>query len=172
MSHAAPGALSVTRTGAGEGQSKSLILMHGIYGRGRNLQSVARGEMEGRRVHTLSIFAYNAAAKRFEQSWMDNRTTGIVQLRGTFDSAANAITFTGDIEDPATGKVVSDRAVLKFVDDSTYIVEVPAKTRDGTEYIRMETTYKRKKDTASPEKPVEPTTKPADDTKEKPPAKK
>lgn len=43
MSHAAAGALSVTRVGAGEGQSKSLILMHGIYGRGRNLQSVARG---------------------------------------------------------------------------------------------------------------------------------
>lgn len=44
----APGALSVARVAAGAGQSKSLILMHGIYGRGRNLQSVARGVIAAR----------------------------------------------------------------------------------------------------------------------------
>ena len=41
-------ALSVTRVGAAEGPSTSLILMHGIYGRGRNLQSVARGVIAAR----------------------------------------------------------------------------------------------------------------------------
>jgi esterase len=40
--------LAVTRVGAADGQSKSLILMHGIYGRGRNLQSVARGVIAAR----------------------------------------------------------------------------------------------------------------------------
>lgn len=35
--------LSVSRVAAGDGPSKSLVMMHGIYGRGRNLQAVARG---------------------------------------------------------------------------------------------------------------------------------
>ena len=42
-SKAEPGALGATRVAVGDLQSKSLILMHGIYGRGRNLQAVARG---------------------------------------------------------------------------------------------------------------------------------
>ncbi len=148
-------------------QVRNTLILDGHY-----LQSEATGQMEGRKVHTLAIFAYNAAAKRFEQSWLDSRTTGINQLRGTFDSSTNAITFTGEIEDPATGKVVSDTAVFKFVDDSTYIVEVPAKTRDGTEYIRMETTYRRKNDKDSTEKPVVPVTRPTENTTDKPPTKK
>ena len=40
--------LAVTRVGAADGRSKSLTLMHGIYGRGRNLQSVARGVIAAR----------------------------------------------------------------------------------------------------------------------------
>ena len=43
MSHAEPGTLAATRVAVGDSHSKSLILMHGIYGRGRNLQAVARG---------------------------------------------------------------------------------------------------------------------------------
>jgi esterase len=35
--------LSVSRVAMGEGPSRSLVMMHGIYGRGRNLQAVARG---------------------------------------------------------------------------------------------------------------------------------
>lgn len=43
MSDNPPSTLSVTRVAATETPSRQLVIMHGIYGRGRNLQALARG---------------------------------------------------------------------------------------------------------------------------------
>jgi hypothetical protein len=91
----------------------------------------------------ISTTGYDNAKKIFVNSWIDNMGTGMMHLEGSWDSQANAINFTGTMVDPASGKDVPVREVMKFVDDKNQVMEMYG-IADGKEYKSMEVKYTRK----------------------------
>jgi hypothetical protein len=149
------------------GTIKNEVIMDGHY-----LRSDFSGELEGRRVVGMDILTFNSASKKYQESWIDSRSSGLTVSNGTFDSATAGINFTGTFDDPATGKATGTRSVLKFIDSNKYAVETYATGRDGAEYIRMAWTAVRAKGAKSATEGVKDESKKTTDDATKQPNKK
>ena len=110
---------------------------------GRYLQSKNTGTMMGQPFEGLGITGYDNAKKIFIATWVDNFGTGILTMNGKWDDAGKAIVFTGTEVDPATGKEMSYRQVVRNPDDNTQIMEM-YNTMGGQEFKSMEIKYVRK----------------------------
>jgi hypothetical protein len=129
-----PGAEPMKSTG----QLKNEMILGGRYLRGTNT-----GNFMGQSFEGIGVTAYDNAKKQFINTWIDNMGTGIMTLTGTWDAATNSITFTGNMVDPASGKDVPVREVIKMVDDNHQTLEMYA-TMGGKEMKTMEIKYTRK----------------------------
>ncbi|HVU56869.1 MAG TPA: DUF1579 domain-containing protein [Puia sp.] len=131
-----PGAPPMTSTG----EMKNEMILGGRYLKGTNT-----GNFMGQPFEGISITAYDNAKKMFVNSWIDNMGTGIMTLTGAWDNATNSITFTGTMVDPASGKDIPIRQVLKMVDDNHQTMEMYANMGpDGKEHKTMEIKFTRK----------------------------
>lgn len=104
---------------------------------GRYQETRHTGDMGGQPFEGIGIMGYDNAKKTFFSTWIDNMGTGIIFLEGKGDEATRSITFTGKATDPATGKDINMREVVKWVDDNTQIMEMYM-MQNGTEYKSME----------------------------------
>ena len=91
----------------------------------------------------MGIEAYDNAKKKFVSSWMDNMGTGIMMVEGTYDPAAKAFTYTGEVE-VMPGQKMKVREVVKVVDKDHHVFEWYDNMR-GSEAKTMEIAYTRKK---------------------------
>ncbi len=105
------------------------------------------GDMMGMPFEGRSILGYDNATKKFTSAWVDNFSTGIMIMTGTWDEASKSLTFTGsspDINRP--GKECHMKEIYKIIDDNTQVMEMygpDAKT--GKEYKMFEIKMARKK---------------------------
>jgi hypothetical protein len=108
----------------------------------RYLQEKYTGTFMGMPFEGHGTTGYDNAQKEYVGTWLDNMGTGIMMSTGSCDGKGTW-TMTGDMADPATGKMVPTRSVTKLVDDNTYIVEMYLKGPDGKEMKMMEMAHKR-----------------------------
>ena len=111
---------------------------------GRYLVEKYNGQFMGMPFEGQSIMAYDNVQKKYLGTWIDNMGTGIMFTSGSCDGKGTW-TMSGDMADPATGKMVSTRSVTKIVDDNTFVMEMYAPGPDGKEVKAMEVTAKRAK---------------------------
>ncbi|MDO6430722.1 DUF1579 domain-containing protein [Flavitalea sp. BT771] len=122
------------------GEMKNEMILGGRYLKGTNT-----GNFMGQPFEGISTTAYDNAKKIFLNNWIDNMGTGMMNLTGTWDAATNSITFTGTMLDPASGKDIPVREVLKFVDDNHQTMEMYANAATGgQEFKTMEIKFTRK----------------------------
>ena len=129
-----PGAPPMNSTG----EVKNEMILGGRY-----LQATNTGNFMGSPFEGISITGYDNAKKKFVNTWIDNMGTGIMVLTGTWDEAAKGINFQGTMCDPASGKDIPVREVVKFIDDNTQSMEMYAMT-GGKEFKTMEIKFSRK----------------------------
>ncbi|HVF81781.1 MAG TPA: DUF1579 family protein, partial [Flavisolibacter sp.] len=92
-----------------------------------------------------STTGYDNAKKVFFSNWMDNMSTGIMNMEGTWDEAAKAINFKGKMICPANGKECEMREVYKIIDDNTQVMEMYGPDmKTGKEYKSMEIKFTKK----------------------------
>ena len=124
--------------------SKSSCTNKMVYG-GRYQQSTFKGDFGGMPFEGTSVTGYDKAEKMFVSTWMDNMSTGIMTMKGTWDEAAKAINFKGKMICPANGIECEMREVYKIVDDNTQIMEMYGPDmKTGKEYKNMEIKLTRK----------------------------
>ena len=112
---------------------------------GRYLKGTNSGNFMGQPFEGISVTGYDNAKKVFINNWIDNMGTGMMTLTGTWDAATNSITFKGTMVDPASGKDVPVRQVLKFVDDNHQVMEMYASAgAGGAEFKTMEIKFTKK----------------------------
>jgi hypothetical protein len=122
------------------GEMKNEMILGGRYLKGTNTGNFMGMPFEG-----ISTTAYDNSKKIFLNNWIDNMGTGMMNLTGTWDAATNSITFTGNMLDPASGKDVAVREILKFVDDNHQTMEMYANAgTGGQEFKTMEIKFTRK----------------------------
>ena len=92
-----------------------------------------------------STTGYDNAKKVFFTTWMDNMSTGVMNMEGTWDEATKTINFKGKMLCPANGVETEMREVFKIVDDNTQVMEMYGPDmKTGKEFKSMEIKFTRK----------------------------
>lgn len=110
---------------------------------GRYVQQDCTGTMRGHPFTGIGMQGYDNFTKKYVTTWIDSLGTGIFSMEGKAAVDGKTITLYGNLADPFEG-VVKQRAVWKFPDTNTQILEMYGPHGKGTEMILMEITYTRK----------------------------
>jgi len=124
------------------GTAVNTMIMGGKY-----QSSKHSGNMMGMPFEGLSITGYDNATKQFVSTWIDNWSTGIMNMSGTWDSTSKTLTMTGTMPDiHRPGKECTLREVFKVIDDNTQTMEMYGPDmKTGKEHRMMEIKMTRKK---------------------------
>lgn len=132
---------------------------------GRYLQEEVTGEFSGMPFHGMGILGFNNLSKQYQGTWIDNMSTQIETLVGTYDSSKKTFTMNADLDDPMTGKRTHNKQVTVINSADKHTSEFFEVSDDGKEKKVMEITYTRAPDRRpmmdqpahAPAKPASPT---------------
>lgn len=111
---------------------------------GRFVKEEFDGEMMGKPFKGMSLTGYDNMKQKYKTVWIDDMSTGIVSTEGTADTDSKVLTFTGNMDCPATGeKNMAIKQVLRIINSNKHIFEMYDSSK-GTESKTMEITYTRK----------------------------
>lgn len=111
---------------------------------GRYVQETWKGDMMGMPFEGRATSAYDNVAKQYISTWIDNMGTGIMVQTGSCDEAAKTCTLAGDTMDPMSGKKMTMKSVITWLDDNSFRHEMYAPDPSGKEMKMMEIVAKRK----------------------------
>ncbi|HLP83784.1 MAG TPA: DUF1579 domain-containing protein [Phycisphaerales bacterium] len=114
-----------------------------IFG-GRFVKMDYDGVMMGQPFKGFSLWGYNTPAGKFESTWIDNSSVGMMYSTGV-KQADGSVEWTGTWTDPITKESKTSRSVTRMADKNTMVYEAYDKTTDGTEFKMMTVTYTRVK---------------------------
>ncbi len=103
--------------------TKSNVVNKMVLG-GRYQETTFKGDMMGMPFEGSSTTGYDNAKKVYFTTWMDNMSTGMMNMEGTWDEASKSISFKGTMLCPANGQECEMREVYKIVDDNTQVMEM------------------------------------------------
>lgn len=105
------------------------------------------GDMMGMKFEGRSITGYDNATKQFVSTWIDNWSTGIMNMTGTWNESSKTLNMTGSMPDiTRPGKLCTLREVFTVVDENTQKMEMfGPDPNTGKEFKMMEINMKRKK---------------------------
>ena len=112
---------------------------------GRYQETVHTGNFEGMPFEGKSLVGFDNASQKMVSSWVDNMSTGMMHMTGTYDESTKTIEFKGTITDPVTKKEKPVRELFTMVDDNTRKMQMFDVTPEGKEYKSMEIIMTRKK---------------------------
>ena len=95
------------------------------------------------------LWGYNNVTKKYESTWTDNMSTGIMMSSGSYDAASNSYTMTSEMESPMGGKV-KHREVFKILGPDKHVMEMYGTEAGKPEKKVMEITYTRAGGAKSP----------------------
>lgn len=112
---------------------------------GKYQEATHKGDFFGMPFEGKSTLAYDNAAKEYISTWIDNMSTGIIVMKGTYDAKTKTYAMNGECIDPVTKKVNKKREVITMTDENTQKMEMFDTGYDGKEFKSMEIIMKRKK---------------------------
>lgn len=114
---------------------------------GKYQYSKHSGNMGGMPFEGIGTTGYDNATKQFVSSWIDNWSSGIMYMTGTWDEATKTMTMTGTCPDIVRpGKECNIKEVFTIIDDNTQnMVMYSPDPKTGKEYKMMEIKMSRKK---------------------------
>ena len=119
---------------------------------GRFTQCEMTGEMPGMGpFNGLSISGYDNVAQTFQSTWVDNRSTGIMNGTGVLSSDCGTLTWTYTFNCPLTGKSSVMREVQTSTGNESMTTEMyTTDPKTGKEYKMMEIASTRRSDSLKP----------------------
>ena len=99
------------------------------------------GKIQNMEFKGTATEGYDNAKKKYFSTWIDNMSTGIMVMEGTYDPTTTTITYTGEYE-PMPGMKTKARQTVKIVDHLHRTVEM-FETRGDKEVKVMEIQYTR-----------------------------
>ncbi|WP_396176626.1 DUF1579 domain-containing protein [Flavobacterium sp.] len=115
-----------------------------LYG-DRYQEITHKGDFMGMPFEGKSTLGFNKASQKYTSVWIDNMSTGIMIMNGTYDETTKTINFAGTVVDPITKKEKAVRETYTIVDENTRKMEMFDVDFSGKEYKSMEITMTRKK---------------------------
>lgn len=100
---------------------------------GRFLVTAFNGEVFGQTFQGTGTWGYNTVSNRYESTWVDNMSTGIVFETGSYDNATKTFTMTGNFDDPQTGQKKTQKTVYTVNNENQYTINFFEIGTDGAE---------------------------------------
>jgi hypothetical protein len=124
------------------GTAVSTMILGGKYS-----STTHSGDMMGMPFEGRSIMGYDNSTKKFHSVWIDNWSTGIMNMSGTWDEASKTLNMSGTMPDiHRPGRECTLREVFKVIDDNTQVMEMYGPdSKTGKEMKMMEMKMTRKK---------------------------
>ena len=111
---------------------------------GRYVHEEFSGDFMGMPFRGVGVTGFDNVRQKYLSTWIDNMSTTIMLMTGTYDGATKTYTYTGQYPDPMTGKEKPMKIVMKVVDDNKHVSEFFDHT-PGDKWVKtMELTYTRK----------------------------
>jgi hypothetical protein len=111
---------------------------------GRYLVQDVDGSAMGQPFKGHGLMAYDNLLKKYQSTWIDSWSTGIMYMTGTSDPSGKVFSSEGEMANPCLGKVVNARMKHTIVDQSKHVLEMWSPDKTGKVYKCMEITYTRK----------------------------
>ena len=111
---------------------------------GRYLTQTVSGTMMGMPFNGFGISGYDNSTRKTSSTWADNFGTGMLIMNGGID-ADGAITETGSMFDPMSGKQVSIKGRTTMADADHMRYEMWSAGPDGKIFKNMDIAYTRQK---------------------------
>jgi len=111
---------------------------------GRFIQEDYKGTAGGMPFEGMGLLAYDKGQKRYESSWMDSMSTGMMKMTGSADASGKTLTFTGENFDCMEGKLVKRRSTLEIVNNDKQVMKMFVPGPDGKEFQNFEMVVIRK----------------------------
>ena len=111
----------------------------------RYVQMKYEGVFLGESFNGIGYTGYDNVTKKYQGSWMDTASTGMMLSTGAVDAAGKVFTFKATTSDPATGKVTTADEKITIADNDHHTFEMWGKGPDGKTFKMMEIQYTRKK---------------------------
>jgi hypothetical protein len=112
---------------------------------GRYQEMSFKGDMMGQAFEGLGTTGYDNARKVWTSTWVDNMSTMIMNMDGTWDEATKTITFTGKMFCAPNGKMCDMKENFRMVDDNTQVMEMYGPDmKTGKQFKNMEIKLTRK----------------------------
>jgi Protein of unknown function (DUF1579) len=109
----------------------------------RYVQFQYQGTFMGQPFSGIGYQGYNNVTKKYEGTWMDTASTGMMNSTGTM--TGNVMKTTSSMADPMSGKVMKFTSKLTVADNDHHTMEMWGPGPDGKVYKMMEIQYTRKK---------------------------
>lgn len=124
--------------------SKGVMKRKMIYD-GRFLTESFSGEFSGMKFMGQATVGYDQNKKKYVTTWIDNMSTSIMILHGSYDVEKKTFTNVGDMMEG--GKKMENKDVLRIVSATEQTFEMFRRPEGAKEYFKaMEITYTRKKE--------------------------
>lgn len=128
-------------------ESKGTMVNTLIHG-GRYIRMEYTGEMMGGPFTGSGLWGYDKLSKQYVSTWVDNWSTGVMVMTGTYDPGTRTYTSTGEMQMPMPDGTVAkmpQRETVRIISDDKHIMEMYGPGPDGKEMKHMEITYTRAK---------------------------
>jgi hypothetical protein len=112
---------------------------------GRYLQEEFEGKAAGKPFQGGGVTGYDKVRKHYSSVWVDSMSTGLMISTGKYDPKTKTFTYTSDDIDPATGKKLKTRTVVRLIGDDEEHMEMFMETGPGMDFKVLEIHYTRKK---------------------------
>ena len=113
---------------------------------GRYLTEEYKGESMGMPFNGHATSGFDNTKKKYVSTWIDNMSTAITTMEGSYDAATKTFAWKGEGPDPVAGKYMPMRMVDKMVDANKGTTEFySTDAKSGKEFKSMEMTYTRAK---------------------------
>lgn len=107
-------------------------------------QTLHRGKIDGLPFEGRGILGFNKAKNKFEYTWLDNWSSGMMYLTGDKDSVRNLINLTGTMADPVTGKEIGVRQTIEILSNKEQHIKL-YDTKNTLERMSMEIIMRKNK---------------------------
>ncbi len=125
-------------------ETKGTVSNRSLLG-GRYVQGEFKAPVMGMPFEGIAVNGYDNVTQQFVSTWLDNMSTGIMFMTGSYDPATKSLTYLGEMADPTNPSIkVKSREVIRLVNDNQHVMEM-YETRGAKETKTMEVTYTRVK---------------------------
>jgi hypothetical protein len=111
---------------------------------GHFLLEESTGTQFGQPIKGLRLTGYNNLTKQYEATWTYTMATGMMHMTGASKDDGKTIEWIASFMDDKAAKQTL-YVTTRNIDDDHFVVELVAKTPEGTKGPTLETTYIRKK---------------------------
>jgi Protein of unknown function (DUF1579) len=108
----------------------------------RFIETKHQGTFMGQPFSGVGYTGYDNTTKKYEGTWMDTASTGMMVSKGTM--SGNVMTTSSTMADPTTGKMTTMKMKTTVADKDHYTMEMWGPGPDGKEHKMMEINYTRK----------------------------